>query len=94
LQVSQPLALTDALRPIAGNAFLLIEGVGKLDRLTVDSDDASVETIKDGFLGPTGVTLVGNTAWVSEGQLSYLFAKKGQTPSLPFRLSAVVLPQP
>jgi hypothetical protein len=44
---------------------------------------------------PTGVTPVGDIAWVSEGQLDYLFdpAKHGQRPRLPFRLFAVPLPK-
>jgi hypothetical protein len=43
---------------------------------------------------PTGVAIAGGTAWVSEGQLSYLFdpSKKQQKPNLPFRLYPVVLP--
>jgi hypothetical protein len=34
------------------------------------------------------------TAWVSEGQLSYLFdpALKDQKPSLPFQISSLALP--
>ena len=93
LQPSQPLALTDALRPDPNGGFLMIEGSGKLDHLTIEGDKATVQTLKDGYTGPTGVTPVGNTAWVSEGQLSYLLdpAKKGQSPHLPFKLYAVNL---
>jgi len=94
IEASRPLELTDALRPIGGDAFLLIEGAGRLDRMTVEGDSATIETIKDGLLGPTGVTLIGNIAWVSEGQLSYLFGKKGQAPKLPFQLSSAPLQQP
>jgi hypothetical protein len=38
--------------------------------------------------------LTARTAWVSEGQLSYLFdpAMKDQKPSLPFQISSVTLP--
>ena len=31
-----------------------------------------IETLDDGFSTPTGATAVGETAWVSEGQLPYL----------------------
>lgn len=54
-----------------------------------------MDTLKDGYTTrPTGVGVVGNTAWVSEGQLSYLFdpALKGQKPKLPFQISSVALP--
>lgn len=94
LATPRPLVLTDALRPIGPATFLLVEGAGRLDRITIQGDEAAVETLRDGLLGPTGVTPVGKTAWVSEGQLSFLFdpAKKGQSPVLPFRLSAVPMP--
>ena len=94
LQTSQPIALTDALRPTNGPAMLMVEGGGKLDRVTINGDMAVIETLRDGLVGPTGVTLVNDTAWVTEGQLGYLLdpSKKGQTPALPFKLYAVKLP--
>jgi hypothetical protein len=96
LPTSRPLVLADALRPIFGDAFLLIEGVGRLDRVTIEGSEAMVDTIKDGFQGPTGVARIGETTWVSEGQLSHLFdpSKKGLKPSLPFRLTAVPYRRP
>jgi hypothetical protein len=62
---SRALVLTDAIRPLGGNSFLVIEGGGRLDIMKITNDSASVETLKDGFAIPTGVTRVGNTAWVS-----------------------------
>ncbi|HEY0184643.1 MAG TPA: hypothetical protein VGC09_17720, partial [Rhodopila sp.] len=93
LQPSRPLALTDALRRTEGNRFLMIEGTGKLDQIAIEGETVAVETVKDGFVGPTGVTQVGKTAWVSEGQLGYLMdpAKRGLRPGLPFRLYSVDL---
>lgn len=54
-----------------------------------------IATHKDGYVTPTGVTPVGDIAWVSEGQLDYLFdpARHGQKPRLPFKLFAVPLPK-
>ncbi|HEX2943428.1 MAG TPA: hypothetical protein VHO91_20410 [Rhodopila sp.] len=94
LQTSRPTALADALRPSNDHTFLMIEGTGSLDRVSIDGDKATVETLKDGFKGPTGVAQTQNTAWVSEGQLSYLLnpAKKGQSPDLPFKIYGVPLP--
>lgn len=91
LQSSRPLVLADGLRRLKGNDFLMIEGEGRLDRVTVKGDAASIETIQRGFAGPTGVTQAGGTAWVSEGQLAYLLdpAKQGQAPRLPFRIYGV-----
>ncbi|WP_036263776.1 hypothetical protein [Methylocapsa aurea] len=92
LKTSRPLSLPDALRALHGNDFLMIEGAGSLDRVSIAEDSASIETIKDGFLQPTGVASVGNTAWVAEGQLSRLaYPAKGPAPRLPFRVFAVPL---
>ena len=74
-------------------SFLVIEGAGRLDRMLIQGDSAVIETLKDDYAIPTGVAVVGHTAWVSEGQLSYVFdpAKKGQTPNLPFHIYSVPL---
>jgi sugar lactone lactonase YvrE len=95
LTASQPLVLTDAIRRYGKDHFLLVEGGGRLDMFTVQGDHVTVKTLKDGFTGrPTGVALVGRTAWVSEGQLSYLFDpdKQGQKPDLPFHIYPVPVP--
>jgi sugar lactone lactonase YvrE len=97
LTTSRPLALTDAIRRYGKNRFLLVEGAGRLDSFTVQGNDLKVDTLKDGYTTrPTGVARVGRTAWVSEGQLQYLFdpAMQGGKPSLPFRISSVALPKP
>jgi sugar lactone lactonase YvrE len=95
LKPSRALVLADAIRELGRNEFLIIEGGGRLDRMTVSGDTAAIETLKEGFETPTGVTQVGDTAWVSEGQLSYIFdpSKQGQKPRLPFRLFAVPIPK-
>lgn len=92
LEPSHPLAFPDALHSLGGNKFLMIEGGGQLDRVTIEGDKVTLETIKDGFSTPTGVAKVGDTAWVSEGQLSFLFDPKKQGQQvLPFKLFAVPL---
>jgi streptogramin lyase len=94
LTPSRPLVLADAIRRIGSNRFLIVEGGGRLDSFTVQGDKVAVETLKDGFVTPTGVAVVGRTAWVSEGQLSYIFdpSKKDQKPNLPFHVYSVDLP--
>ncbi len=93
LKPSRPLTLSDGIRPLGNNQFLIIEGTGRLDRMRIRGDGAVIETLKDGYAVPTGIAVVGHTAWVSEGQLSYVFdpAKKGQTPNLPFHIYSVPL---
>jgi sugar lactone lactonase YvrE len=94
LTPSRTLVLADAIRRIGKDRFLIVEGGGRLDSFTVQGDQVTVETLKDGFSIPTGVAVVGKTAWVSEGQLSYVFdpSKKDQKPNLPFHIYSVDLP--
>ena len=93
-QTSRKLTLPDGLRRYGDNTFLMIEGGGSLDLVTVNGGTAQISTIKDGFGGPVSVTQVGSTAWVAEGQLDHLLdpEMKKQPPKLPFRLYAVPLP--
>ena len=87
------LTLPDGLRSVGPRSFLLVEGGGTLDRVTVAGDEFKAPPIRSGFRVPTSVTRVRSIAWVSEGQLSYFFEPSltGQSPSLPFRILAVPL---
>jgi hypothetical protein len=90
LGTSRPLKFTDGLRPLSGETFLMAEGGGTLDRVSVDGDKVAIETLRDGLAEPTAVAKVGQKAWVAEGQLSHLFdpAANGP-PRLPFRIIGV-----
>ncbi|MGB6439781.1 MAG: hypothetical protein WBE89_10715, partial [Methyloceanibacter sp.] len=78
------------LRSTGGQTFVMAEGGGSVDRVTVNGDEVEIATIKDGIAGPTSVVPVGQTLWVSEGQLPHLFeAKKSGPPQLPFRVIGV-----
>ncbi|TBN51881.1 hypothetical protein EYR15_12550 [Hansschlegelia quercus] len=92
LKTSRPLTHPDGLKPIPGG-FLMVEGGGTLDRVTVAGDEAKVETLQK-FAGPTGVAVAGDTIWVAEGQLASLSDpdKKGKTPDA-FRLRSMPLPK-
>jgi streptogramin lyase len=92
LKPSRPLDHADAMRA-HGNGFLLIEGNGKLDHVTVSGDEAKIETVKDGFSEPVSVTEVGGVGWVAEGKLSYIIGdNKGKDPG-PFTLTPTALPK-
>jgi hypothetical protein len=88
-----PLTRPDALRSLGEHSFLLIEGSGTLDRVSITGDGFAVAPIRGGFREPTSVTRVESTAWVSEGQLAFFFdpARRKSSPSLPFRIYAVAL---
>jgi sugar lactone lactonase YvrE len=90
LKTSRPIDHADAMRTF-GDSLLLIEGNGKLTKVTVKGDAAEIETIKDGFAEPVSVTVVGNTGWVAEGKLSYIIGdNKGKDPG-PFVIKPVAL---
>jgi hypothetical protein len=67
LNLSQPLSRPDGMRSIKTDAMLLVEGAGRLDRVTIQGDNAKVEVLRDGLDAPRAVTLVGNSAWVLVG---------------------------
>jgi len=94
LQTSRKLTLPDSLRTYGNDTFLMIEGGGSLNLVTVKGETAEISTIKAGFGGPVSVTQVGSIAWVAEGQLDHLLdpEMKKQPPKLPFHLYAVPLP--
>jgi sugar lactone lactonase YvrE len=73
LKPSRALQFPDGLRSVGPQTFVMAEGGGSVDRVTVSGDNVDVETIKDGIAGPTSVVLAGQTLWVSEGQLPHLF---------------------
>lgn len=90
LQPSRSLKLPDGLRSAGGQTFVMAEGGGTVDKISVNGDSVDVQTIKDGIAVPTSVALVGQTLWVAEGQLPHLFepAKSGP-PHLPFKIIGV-----
>jgi hypothetical protein len=68
-------------------------GVGRLDIITVSGDDAKIDVIRGGFLGPVAVTTVGNIAYVMDTPLKYLFDPDYKTKiPPPFTAFAVKLP--
>jgi sugar lactone lactonase YvrE len=86
----RPLNLPDGLRSTGGQKFVMAEGGGSVDRVTVNGDNVDIETIKDGIAGPTSVALVGQTLWASEGQLPHLFEPAKNGPAhLHFRVIGV-----
>lgn len=66
LILSQPIVQPDGMRKAGPNRLLLAEGQGRLSELTINGDMADVHVVKDRLIGdPSGVTLVGNIAYVS-----------------------------
>ena len=92
LKTSRPLKHPDGMRPIPGG-FLMVEGAGTLDRVTIKGDEAKIKTLKD-FAGPTGVAITADKVWVTEGQLAYLSDPDLKGKPLPtFQLRSIPLPK-
>jgi hypothetical protein len=62
---------TDGMQPF-GDGFLLIEGAGRLDEVTINDDAAEIKIIQGGLVEPVAVTVVGSTGCVAEGKSSFL----------------------
>jgi hypothetical protein len=86
----------DGLRHIGGNRFLQAEGTsGRATLITVKGDEARIQVLKDGLNSSPGITLIGNTVYVVEGKIQYLFNPelRGKDPG-PFKAIAIPLPRP
>ena len=97
LQTSRPLYHSDGLRAFGPNKLIMVEGEtkGNLDLITIDGDNAKIETIKDGFDGPVSLVQVGDQIYVLDTPLRYLLgpeAKEKKVPP-PFTAFAVKAPQ-
>jgi len=97
LQTSRPLYHSDGLRAFGPNKLIQVEGEtkGNLDLITIDGDNAKIETIKGGFDGPVSLVQVGDQIYVLDVPLRYLLgqeAKDKKTPP-PFKAFAVKAPQ-
>lgn len=80
LKLDRAIEAPDGMRAFGPSSVLLIEsgGAGRLSRVDLSGDTATVKTIKEGFPGgPVAVTVVGETAYVIEAQ----FAVGGKGPN-------------
>lgn len=92
IALDRALELPDGLKLERSGVLLVVEGVGRLTRITLDDDDrAEVTVVRDGLDGPTTVAVLGDEAWVAEGQLGHLFDSSLGDPDLPFQLVRVPL---
>ena len=87
LQTSRPLYHSDGLRAF-GNKLIMVEGEtkGNLDLVSVDGDNAKIETIKDGFDGPVSLVQVGDTIYVLDAPLRFSLVRRPKRRR-PHRLS-------
>lgn len=97
VKLDRPLDGPDGQRSFGRSSILVAEGTapGKLSRVDLAGADfatGKVTTLRTGFPdGPVAVTVVGETAYVLEGQLALIMGPPGRAPaaSKPFKATAV-----
>lgn len=94
VKLSRPLVKPDGLRTLGKNRLLQAENTGKMTIVTLQGQNATVTTIKEGLVGTPGVTATKGMAWIVEGKLDYLMdpAFKDKDPGQ-FKMVAVPLPK-
>jgi hypothetical protein len=93
LRIGEKLGGPDGMRLIDGHRFLLAEGTtGRISEVRFEGDAATLRPLRTGLNSSPGVTLVGDTAYATEGKIGYLVDPKlrGQDPG-PFRIIAIPL---
>jgi hypothetical protein len=92
LHTPRPLSHPDGMRTLTGNTFLMVEGAGTLEQVSIRGDTVSLKELKSGLREPAAVTQIGHTAWVAETQISAMIdTKTPHRPVLPFQVVAVSL---
>jgi sugar lactone lactonase YvrE len=64
IETSVPFARPDGLRSVGPRTLLQAEGQGRVSELTISGTRAEVRVLKDGLPRATGVTVVGDSAFV------------------------------
>lgn len=64
IETSLPLSRPDGLRSVGPRTMLQAEGQGRVTEVTINGNRADVRVLREGLNAATGVTLVGNTAFV------------------------------
>ncbi|MFC4217259.1 SMP-30/gluconolactonase/LRE family protein [Pseudophaeobacter arcticus] len=98
LTMSTEIHGADGLTALGGGRFLIVEGGGlsagargALWGATVSGAQAKLEVIAENLNVPTTATVIGQTAYVVEGQLDHLFDPTAGAAD-PYRILAIELP--
>jgi sugar lactone lactonase YvrE len=87
--VAPALASPDGMRAIDSKTLVVVEGVGRLTRVTLSDSGASATTLSNRLDAPTAVAKIGDSYWVSEGQLGHLLGLVAGPPNLPFLVKRI-----
>jgi hypothetical protein len=81
------------MRSLDNDSMLIVEGggMGRLSLLRISGDSGHLTTLREGYPdGAVSVTVIGNTAYVLEGQLRLMLGPSdAQPPTKPFHATAV-----
>jgi sugar lactone lactonase YvrE len=97
IKLDRAIERPDGMRSFGKDSLLVVESGsgGRLSRVTLKGDAGAVTTIKEGYPdGPVSVTVVGETAYVLEGQLGALMRGQADAKPKPFRATAVAVGKP
>ncbi len=92
ITVTPALSNPDGMRLLAENTLLLVEGAGRLTRVTIHGIAATATSSPDALDGPTSLVQHEQNAWVSEGQLGHFLGQLPGPPSTPFQLRRIAIP--
>lgn len=84
IAVTPRLESPDGMRQVDRSTLIVVEGAGRLTRVSVAGTTATASVLQSGLDGPTSVVQVGDRYVVTEGQLGH-FLDPASGPPAPFR---------
>ncbi len=92
ITVTPPLIGPDGMRALDETTLIVAEGpANRVSRVTVTGATAQRTSVIDPIREPASVAVVGDDAWVAEGQISRLVSQPMVAPDLPFLVRRVPL---
>lgn len=93
LTLSEEVTRPDGMRAFGDGAVLVVEGSGELSKVDIDGSAGTVTVVGSGYSGPVAVTVVGETAYVLEGQFALMQAgPDAEAPPIAAKAVAVGTP--
>ncbi len=89
IAVTPALAFPDGMRALDANTLLVVEGAGRLTKVTVTGATASGTVLANRLDAPTAVVAARGAWWVTEGQLPVLLGQKPPPANVPFLIQKV-----
>ncbi|HEY5946350.1 MAG TPA: hypothetical protein VIV40_12695 [Kofleriaceae bacterium] len=92
ITVTPPLMGPDGMRVLDATTLVVAEGpANRVSRITITGTTAQRTSLIDPIREPSSVTIVGDDAWIAEGQILRLVSDPPISPDLPFVVRRVPL---